>query len=162
MLSIIVAVAQNGAIGKDSQLIWHISDDLKRFKKLTTGHAILMGRKTFESLPNGALPNRENIVLTGDRHLSLHGCTMIHSIEEAVEKYAKSDEEVFVIGGGMVYNALLPFVGKLYLTRIHESFDADTYFPEIDYAEWEVLSDEHHEKGGNNQFDFSFVDLQRV
>jgi len=99
MFSIIVAVAENNAIGKNNDLIWHISEDLKRFKKLTTAHSIIMGRKTFESLPNGALPNRENIVLTRDKHLHFDKCTMFYSIDEVIEKYAHTQEEVFVIGG---------------------------------------------------------------
>lgn len=99
MLSIIVALAENNAIGKNNDLIWYLSDDLKRFKRLTTGHTILMGRKTYDSLPNGALPKRENVVITRDKKLELPKCIMLHSIEEAIEKYAHSEEEIFVIGG---------------------------------------------------------------
>lgn len=161
MLSIIVAVAENDAIGRDNDLIWYISDDLKRFKKLTTGHTILMGRKTFESLPNGALPNRSNVVITRDTNLKLDHCVMLHSIEEAIEKYNNSEEEVFVIGGGSIYEKMLPYAQKLYLTKVHESFDADVFFPEINMNEWEIVAEEHHSKGQKNEFDFSFVDLVR-
>lgn len=161
MLSIIVAIAENNAIGKNNDLIWYISDDLKRFKKLTTGHTILMGRKTFESLPNGALPKRTNVVITRDTSLKLENCMMLHSIENAVEKYKDAEEEVFIIGGGSIYEKMLPYAQKLYLTKVHESFDADVFFPEINMEEWEVISEEHHSKGVKNEYDFSFVDLVR-
>jgi len=127
MLSIIVAVAENNAIGKDNDLIWYISDDLKRFKRLTTGHTILMGRKTYESLPNGALPKRENVVISRDRTLQLKGCTILNSVEEAIEKYANIPEEIFVIGGGSIYQELLPYAQKIYLTKVHASFEADIF-----------------------------------
>jgi len=162
MLSIIVAIAKNNAIGKDNDLIWYLSDDLKRFKRLTTGHTILMGRKTYESLPNGALPKRENVVITKDKNLALPKCIMLHSIEEAIEKYADSEDEIFVIGGGSIYDELLPYAKKLYLTKVHANFEADVFFPEIKEDDWTVLSEEHHQKGEKNEFDFSFIDLLRI
>ncbi len=162
MLSIIVAIAENNAIGKDNDLIWYISSDLKRFKKLTTGHTILMGRKTYESLPNGALPNRENIVITHDNTLKLPKCTMLNSIEEAIEKYANSRDEIFVIGGGSIYEKLLPYAQKIYLTKVHESFDADIYFPQLNEKEWKVLHEEQHKKAEKNEYDYSFINLERV
>jgi len=162
MLSIIVAVAENNAIGKDNDLIWYISDDLKRFKRLTTGHTILMGRKTYESLPNGALPKRENVVISRDRTLQLKGCTILNSVEEAIEKYANIPEEIFVIGGGSIYQELLPYAQKIYLTKVHASFEADIFFPEIDENKWGINHSEKHIKGGKNEFDFSFVDLIRL
>jgi len=162
MLSIIVAIAENNAIGKDNDLIWYISDDLKRFKRLTTGHTILMGRKTYESLPNGALPKRENIVITHDKNLHLEKCTMVYSIDDVIKNYADSFEEVFVIGGGSIYEKLLPHAQKLYLTKVHASFDADVFFPEIYPSEWKIDSTENHSKGGKNEFDFSFVNLSRL
>ena len=161
MLSIIVAVAENSAIGKDNDLIWYISDDLKRFKKLTTGHAILMGRKTYESLPNGALPNRENIVISRNTQLQLPKCTMLHSINEAIEKYSNSREEVFVIGGGSIYEKLLPYAQKIYLTQVHENFDADVFFPSIKNEEWQITFEEKHTKGDKNEFDFTFINMER-
>lgn len=161
MLSIIVAVAENNAIGKDNDLIWYISDDLKRFKKITTGHTIVMGRKTFESLPNGALPNRENVVISQDQHLQIHGVKMMHRIEDVVEEYRDSPEEIFIIGGGSIYEKLLPYAQKIYLTKVHASFDADVFFPEIYEHEWKLLSEEHHKKSKKNHFDFSFIDLER-
>lgn len=161
MLSIIVAVAENLAIGKDNDLIWYISDDLKRFKRLTTGHTILMGRKTFESLPNGALPKRTNVVISRNKSLQLDNCIMLHSVDEAIEKYKNSEENVFIIGGGSIYKKMLPYAQKLYITKVHESFDADVFFPKINSDEWEVVAEEHHSKGEKNEFDFSFVDLIR-
>lgn len=161
MLSIIVAVAENHAIGKDNDLIWYISDDLKRFKRLTTGHTILMGRKTFESLPKGALPNRTNVVITRDESLHFENCIMLHSIEEAIEKYQDSEEEVFIIGGGSIYEKMLPFAQKLFLTKVHQSFEADVFFPQIDWNDWQITAEENHNKGEKNEFDFSFIDLIR-
>lgn len=161
MLSIIVAVAENNAIGKDNDLIWYISDDLKRFKRLTTDHTILMGRKTYESLPSGALPKRTNVVITRDQSLELDKCVMLHSIEEAIEKYKDSEEEVFVIGGGSIYEKMLPYAQKLYLTKVHENFDADVFFPEINMEEWIISDEENHSKGEKNEYDYSFIDLVR-
>lgn len=162
MFSIIVAVAENNAIGKNNDLIWYISDDLKRFKRLTTKHTILMGRKTFESLPNGALPNRNNVVISRDHSLQFDNCTLLHSIEEAIERYKDTEEEVFIIGGGSIYEKMLPYAQKLYLTKVHQSFDADVFFPDLNMQEWEVIDEEHHNKGEKNEFDFSFIDLQRI
>lgn len=161
MLTIIVAVAENNAIGKDNDLIWYLSDDLKRFKRLTTGHTVLMGRKTFDSLPNGALPNRTNVVITRDTSFNPDNCIMLHSVKEAIEKYQSKDEEVFILGGGSIYEKMLPYAQKLYLTRVHESFDADVFFPEINMDNWEIVAEEHHSKDEKNEYDFSFVDLVR-
>ncbi len=161
MLSIIVAIAENNAIGKDNDLIWYISDDLKRFKKLTTGHSILMGRKTYESLPNGALPKRENIVISRNMELNLPNCTMLYSLEEAIEKYANTAEEIFVIGGGSIYKKLLPYANKIYLTQVHATFDADVFFPEINFKDWIKISEENHQKGEKNEYDYSFINLER-
>ena len=161
MLSILVAVAENGAIGKDNDLIWYLSDDLKRFKALTTGHTIIMGRKTFESLPKGALPNRTNVVLTKDKSKSYPNCLMLHSVEEIIEKYAEDSEEHFIIGGGQLYADLLPFAKRIYLTRVHHSFEADVFFPEIEMEEWLVESEEKHSVSEKNEFPYSFVNLVR-
>lgn len=140
MLSIIVATASNNAIGKDNNLLWHISEDLKRFKEITSGHKILMGRKTFESLP-GILPNRPHIVLTRDTSFKVDSdkVTVIHNLDEVINNYKDSDEEVFIIGGGEIYNLLIPYVKKLYLTKVKKEFDADTYFPQIALNEWVVF-----------------------
>jgi len=161
MLSIIVAIAENNAIGKNNDLIWYISDDLKRFKRLTSGHTVLMGRKTFDSLPNGALPNRTNVVITRDTSLKPDNCIVLHSVEEALEKYSDVKEEVFILGGGSIYKKMLPYAQKLYLTKVHESFDADVFFPEINMDNWKIIAEEHHGKDAKNEYDFSFVDLVR-
>lgn len=155
-ISIIVAVAENYAIGKDNKLLWHLSDDLKRFKKLTSGHTVIMGRNTFLSLPKGALPNRRNIVITDQPAEQFDGCEMAHSIEEAIEIAGKEDE-CFIMGGGMVYQQLFPVAGKLYLTRVHKAFDADTFFPEIDYSDWEELEKEYVEAGGKNEYAHTYT-----
>ena len=160
-ISIIVAIAENRAIGKDNRLLWHLSDDLKRFKKLTTGHTLIMGRNTFLSLPNGALPNRRHIVISDMEGESFEGCEMALSIEEAV-KLAGRDEECFVIGGGMVYKQFLPLAGKLYLTQVHDSFDADTFFPEIDFSQWEALVSEEVDAGERNQYAHTYTEFVRV
>lgn len=160
-ISIIVAIASNRAIGKDNRLLWHLSDDLKRFKKLTTGHTLIMGRNTFLSLPNGALPNRRHIVISDIPEEGFEGCEMAHSIEEAIE-LAGTGEECFVIGGGMVYKQFLPVAGKLYLTQVHASFEADTFFPEIDFSQWKALATEEVDAGERNQYRHSYTEFIRA
>lgn len=159
-ISIIVAIAENGAIGKDNKLLWHISEDLKRFKKLTTGHTLIMGRNTFLSLPNGALPNRRHIVISDKPGESFDGCEMAGSIEESVQMAGVADE-CFVIGGGMVYKQFLPIVGKLYLTQVHASFEADTFFPEIDFRLWKAGFTEMMEAGERNQYAHTYTEFIR-
>jgi dihydrofolate reductase len=154
-ISIIVAVAENNAIGKDNDLLWHISDDLKRFKKITTGHKIIMGKNTFLSLPVRPLPNRTSIVITDDPADNYDGCIMAYSIDDAVSKCEK-DEECFVIGGGSVYRQFLPIADKLYLTEVCRSYEADTFFPEIASDEWELIEQEDHIDEKNNDLPFSF------
>lgn len=160
-ISIIVAIASNRAIGKDNRLLWHLSDDLKRFKKLTTGHTLIMGRNTFLSLPNGALPNRRHIVISDLAGERFEGCEMARSMEEAVE-LAGTAGECFVIGGGMVYRQFLPVAGKLYLTQVHASFEADTFFPEIDFSEWKAMYTEEVEAGERNQYAHNYTEYIRI
>ena len=159
-ISIIVAVADNLAIGKNNELLWHISDDLKRFKKLTTGNNIIMGKRTFLSLPNGPLPNRTNIVISDKAGESFDACKMAYSIEEAIE-LMDDNKENFIIGGGMIYKQFLPLANKLYLTRVHQSFDADTFFPEINMDEWQIVESKSFEEGGKNQYPHTFQILTR-
>jgi dihydrofolate reductase len=138
MISIIVAIAENYAIGKNNDLLWHIPEDMKRFKKITMGHKIIMGKRTYESLPYRPLKGRINIVISdipGDRY---EGCVMAYSIEEAMQ-HCRQDEECFVIGGGMVYRQFMPLADKLYITWIHKEFEADTFYPEIDPGVWEEI-----------------------
>lgn len=140
--SIIVAISENYAIGKNNNLLCHISGDLKRFKQITTGHTIIMGKNTFLSLPNGALPNRRNIVISSKKNNDYNGVEVVNSIEKAIE-IADKDKENFIIGGGTIYKQFMPYVNKIYLTKIHEIFDADVFFPEIDET-WKIVSEEKH------------------
>ena len=160
-ISIIVAIAQNNAIGKDNRLLWHLSDDLKRFKKLTTGHTLIMGRNTFLSLPNGALPNRRHIVISDVVEDQFEGCEMASSINQAIH-LAGETAECFVIGGGMVYAQFLAMVGKLYLTQVHESFEADTFFPEIDFALWSAGYSEKVAAGDKNEYPHTYTEYRRI
>jgi dihydrofolate reductase len=160
-ISIIVAIASNRAIGKDNRLLWHLSDDLKRFKKLTTGHTLIMGRNTFLSLPNGALPKRRHIVISDIEGETFEGCEMARSMEEAVD-LAGTDQECFVIGGGMVYRQFLPVAGKLYLTQVHASFEADTFFPEIDFSRWKAQYTEEVVADERNQYKHTFTEYIRI
>ncbi len=136
-ISIIAAVAENNVIGKNNDLTWHISEDLKRFKKLTSGHPVIMGRKTYESLPFKPLPGRKNIVLTSQKKISFEGALVVNSIKEALSK-CSDDDEVFICGGAAIYKLFCPFTERLYLTKIHHIFEGDTFFPEIKYSEWKT------------------------
>ncbi len=161
-VSIIVAIAQNLAIGKEQELLCYLPNDLKRFKTLTTGHSIVMGRRTFESLPNGALPNRKNVVITTNRKLSYPNTTLCHSLEEALEE-TQQDGEVFVIGGARVYGDALERADRLYITEIHHTFEeADTYFPAIDYTQWREVKRETMEADSRHPYSYTFVDYERV
>ncbi len=158
--TIIVAVAENNAIGKDNQLLWHLSDDLKHFKSLTSGHHIIMGRKTFESFPK-PLPNRTHIVITKqDDYKVPQGIIVVNSLKDALD-VAKKDNQPFIIGGGEIYNQSLSLVNKIELTRVHHNFEADTFFPEIDYSIWKETSNVYHKKDENNKFDYSFISYIR-
>ena len=159
MLSIIVAVSENNVIGKDNDLIWHLPRDLKHFKDTTTGHYIIMGRKTFES--NGRpLPNRTNVIITRDKNYTAEGCIVVHSLEEAIKR-AENDSEPFIIGGGKIYEQALPLVDRIYLTQIHHSFEGDTYFPELDMNEWVVTDKRDFEPDEKNRYPFSILVLDR-
>jgi dihydrofolate reductase len=155
-ISIIVAIAANNAIGKDNDLLWHISKDLKRFKKITQGHPVIMGKNTFESLPNGPLPKRKNIVISIDKNDSFDGCTTVYSIEEALE-HCNEFEETFIIGGGSIYKQFMPFASKLYLTKVHQDFDADIFFPGINEKEWKLIEQENVNDDPQNPFTYSFM-----
>ena len=158
-ISIIVAIAQNFAIGKNNDLLFHLPNDLKRFKDITLGHTIIMGRNTLLSLPKWPLPNRRHIVITDKPDDIFPGCETVFSIDEAIEK-VKDENEAFIIGGGMIYRQFYPVAGNLYLTLVHKDFDADVYFPEIDYSEWEETAREdfYDEK---NDFNYSYLNLKR-
>ena len=138
-VSIIVALASNNGIGLNNELLWHLPDDLKRFKKITSGHTVVMGKKTFESLPNGPLKNRKNIVITDNPREKIENCTMAYSIDEAIEQ-CDAERENFIIGGGSIYRQFLPLASKLYLTKVDKVFEADVFFPDIDYNDWTETS----------------------
>ncbi len=159
--SIIVAIAKMNAIGQNNDLLAHISKDLKRFKALTSRHTIIMGRKTFESLPNGALPNRRNIVITRNTELKFEGAEVVNSPEEAIE-LCKEDGEVFIIGGATIYEAFLPYTNRLYLTLIDQFFnEVDTFFPDINYDQWDETYREDVIDDEQNDFSYTFLDLKR-
>ncbi len=154
-ITIIAAVAENGVIGGNNDLLWHISADLKRFKKLTTGHTIVMGSKTFRSLPSGPLPKRTNMVLTRHSDLQASSCLVVHSVEEALEQMDPEGEN-FIIGGGHIYAEFLPLAQKLYITRVHQAFSGDTFFPEISPEEWDLVESLKVEDDPQNTFSYSF------
>jgi dihydrofolate reductase len=137
-LSIIVAVAQNNAIGKNNQLLWHISEDLKWFKKNTSGHTVIMGKNTYFSLPFRPLPKRRNIVITDIAGEVIEGCEMAYSISDAIA-LADSDSENFIMGGASIYKQFFPLSQKLYITWVHKDFEADTFFPMVSDKEWKLL-----------------------
>lgn len=161
MISIIVAIAENMAIGKNNDLLWHIPADLKRFKQITSGHPVVMGKRTWESLPRRPLPNRRNIVITDTEGEQLEGCEMAYSIEGAIEKFDLSEEN-FIIGGASVYTQFLPYANRLYLTFIHKPFDADVFFPEIDFSQWELISKEDFQPDAVNDFAYSNETYDRI
>lgn len=158
-ISIIVAIAQNHAIGKDNDLLWHISNDFKWFKDKTRGHQVIMGQRTLESLPNGPLPKRSNVVITDQKALTFEGCETVYSIEEAIEK-CSDIEESFIIGGGSIYKQFLEHANRFYLTRVHKDFDADTFF-EVDFSEWKEVYREDITDDPQNDFDYSFLIYER-
>ncbi len=160
MISIIVAIAQNNVIGGDNRLLWHIREDLQRFKRITTGHPVVMGRKTFESLGR-PLPNRQNVVITRQKDFRAEGCTVVGSLDEAFALFDAS-EEVFVIGGAEIYRQALPLAAKLYLTHVEAEYKGDTFFPEINLQNWEEVARERHERGEQFEYPFEFIDYRRI
>jgi dihydrofolate reductase len=155
-ISVITAVDEHNAIGKKQQLLWNLPFDMQRFKGATTGHAVVMGRRTFESLPKGALPNRKNIVLTTLPPESFINVFVCNSMQDALELCEK-EEEVFMIGGAMVYRAAMEIADKLYLTRVHYMFDdADIFFPEINFDEWEETEREEHAADDRHAYAYTF------
>ena len=168
-ISIIVSIANNGCIGGNNTLLWKQSDDLKRFKELTTGHPVIMGQKTYESIGK-PLPNRMNIVLSYDPNFTSYGIYKAMNIKEALDrikhfsdmyKMEKSDE-VFIIGGGSIYKQFLPYTNKLYITRINAEIKGDTYFPNISEDEWKITFKEKHEKDEKNQYDYTYEIYERI
>lgn len=162
-ITIIVAAAENNAIGLGNKLIWHLSDDLKRFKSLTSGHHIIMGRKTFESFPK-PLPNRTHIVITRQKdYKAPDGVIIVHSLDDAIDA-AKSDKQPFIIGGGQIYKQALSanLVDKIELTRVHEEFEADAFFPELNTALWNETKNVFNKKNTDHDYEFSFITYERL
>lgn len=160
MISIIVAIAKNGVIGDKNTLLWHLREDMIHFRTITSGHPVVMGRKTYDSIGR-PLPKRTNVVITRDTELQIEGCTMAHSLTEAVEMF-DSSEEVFIIGGAQIYNQAMPIADRLYLTIIDKEYEGDSSFPEIDYNSWRQISCEKFERGEEFEHPFSFITLERV
>ena len=160
MLSIIVAKAKNNVIGKNNKIIWNLPEDLKRFKELTTGHTIIMGRKTFESIGR-VLPNRKHIIFSQNPDFKVNdeNVEIVHSMLQ-IQEYIEDDNENFVIGGAMIYNLLMPYVKKMYVTQINKEFDGDTFFPRIDEEVWNVV-EKVSERDENSNLDYEYVTYER-
>ncbi|NJM79474.1 MAG: dihydrofolate reductase [Flavobacterium sp.] len=156
MFTIIAAAAENNALGKDNDLVWHLPNDFKRFKALTTNHFIIMGRKTFESFPK-PLPNRIHIIITRQKeYIVPEGCLVVSSLEKAMDLCPK-EEENFIIGGGQIYKQSIKLANKIELTRVHTTVEADTFFPEINEKEWKLTTSEFHPKDEKHKFDFTYL-----
>lgn len=156
-ISIIAAIADNNAIGKKQQMLWHMPFDLKRFKELTNGHAVIMGRKTFESLPNGALPNRKNIILTTLPEAVFMDSFACESMHDALNLCEKEDE-IYMIGGAMVYQQALKIADRMYITQVHHVFeDADTFFPEVNFDEWEEVERTDYPADEKHAYPYTFL-----
>jgi dihydrofolate reductase len=154
MITLIAAVGENNELGRDNQLVWHLPDDFKRFKSITTGYHIIMGRKTFESFPK-PLPNRTHVIITRKKDYNPEGCIVVNSIQDAISK-CPQDEDVYVIGGGEIYKQSIEFADKLEITRVHHSFEADTYFPKINSDQWNIIFEEFHPKDEKHNYDFTY------
>ena len=155
---IVVAIATNNAIGKDNKLLWHLPKDLKHFKEITTGHTVIMGRKTYDSVGK-PLPNRRNIVITR-QDIVIDGCEVINSLQAAIA-LSNGQEDLYIIGGAEIYRLAMHITNYIYLTIVHQAFEADTFFPEIDPAKWQELEREDHEADEKNPIPYSFITLKR-
>ena len=158
MVSIIVATEKNNGIGNQNALLWHLPNDLKRFKAITSGHPIIMGRKTFDSIGR-PLPNRTNIIITKNKDLNIDGCVIVHTLQDAI--LACEGKDVFIIGGGSIYEQAMEMADMIYLTMVDVSLEADTHFPKIDDNVWEIVHSESHSKDEKHQYDYQFIDLKR-
>lgn len=160
VITMIAAAAENNALGKDNDLVWHLPDDFRRFKELTTGHHIIMGRKTFETFPK-PLPNRTHVVITRKKDYNKEGAVVVNSLEEALE-LAKDDEQPYIIGGGEIYSLALPKADRIELTRVHGTFEADAFFPEIDENNWKLVSSTFHPKDERHEYAFTYLTYERA
>ena len=159
MIIMIAAVAENNALGKNNDLLWHLPNDFKRFKEVTSGHPIIMGRKTFESFPK-PLPNRTHIIITRQKNFVKEGCIVVDTIEKAIEACSK-EEDIYIIGGGEIYKQSMHLADQLDITRVHESFEADVFFPEIDLNIWELTNETFQLKDDKHLFDYTFQTFSR-
>lgn len=159
MLTIIAATGENNELGKDNALVWHLPDDFRRFKKLTTGHHIIMGRKTFDTFPQ-PLPDRTHVVITRKENFKKEGIVSVHSLERAID-FSKGDSQPFIIGGGEIYKMGMDMADRIELTRVHGSFAADTYFPEIDENVWVLENETFHEADENHKYSFTYLTYSR-
>ena len=161
ILSLIAVIGKNNEIGVKGGLLAHLPADLKHFKEITSGHTVIMGRKTFKSLPKGPLPNRRNIVISRNPDLQIPGVEMVSSLDQALLK-VMDEKEVFIIGGAQIYNQSLSIADRLYLTKLHNGFpEADAFFPEINYSEWRLTATETHPADEKNPYPFTFADYER-
>ena len=159
MIIMIAAVAENNALGKNNDLLWHLPNDFKRFKEVTSGHHIIMGRKTFESFPK-PLPNRTHVIITRQKDFEFEGCIVVDTLEKAIAACPKN-EDIYIIGGGEIYTQSISFADQLDITRVHHSFDADVYFPEINPEIWELTSETFNPKDEKHLYDYSFQTFTR-
>lgn len=161
MTTIIAAIGLRNELGKDNDLIWHLPADLKRFKQITTGHTIIMGRKTFESIGK-PLPNRKTIIITRDRKYQYEGCTVVHSLQEAIDN--QQEDELFIIGGSQIYKEALEHnvVDRLNITLVKDTFEADVYFPQINPVKWRITQREDFLADENNTYDYSYITFEKV
>ncbi|MES2653619.1 MAG: dihydrofolate reductase [Bacteroidota bacterium] len=159
-LTIIVAISENNAIGKNNQLLWHLPADLKHFKEITTGHTIIMGRKTYDSIGK-PLPNRRSIVITRSTDLVIDGVEVVNSLNEAIE-LCKSDEQAFIIGGAEIYNQAMPYATAIHLTKVHQQYEADAFFPEINPTVWKEINSVTYPADEKNNVAYTFSTLERL
>lgn len=160
LITIIAAASENNVIGKDNKLIWHLSDDLKHFKELTKGHHVIMGRKTFESMPK-ALPNRTNVIITRNRNYTADNAIVVQSLDDAL-KISSKDSQPFIIGGGEIYKMAMSIADRIELTRVHADFEGDAFFPEIELSEWKEVKIDKRKKDENHNYDFTFIRYDKI
>jgi dihydrofolate reductase len=160
MLSLIAAISENNALGKENKLLWHLPADLKRLKALTMGHNLIMGRKTFESLGK-PLPGRPHIIISKQKNYFPEGASVVDSIEKAIE-LAKEDNQPFIFGGGEIYKLTLHLVQKIYITKVHANFEGDTFFPELSSDEWKLVDCQKFEPDDKNKFSYSYLEYDRI
>jgi dihydrofolate reductase len=159
-ICMIAAASENNGLGKNNDLVWHLPDDFKRFKKITSGHYIIMGRKTFESFPK-PLPNRVHVIVTRNKSYTAPGCLVTHSLEEAFQ-LAEENSTLFVIGGGEIYHLALPYADEIELTRVHTTVEADAFFPELPEKDWKIIQEEFHHSDEKHKHSFTYQTFKHV